>query len=182
MISVDETAIISPLTQTSLLELLKQEAEKEQPAETLKRLAILKNEEEFLSLPEFFQKLRLSIPPYALAGLGENYTLVLYNRNGSKHLGLLTEIKNLENLKEHLTYWEQTMINDLKNFFITESPGRPATTIFQDNIYQGITIRYVNFPRPDLSIDYVIVNNVFVLSTNRELTYKIVDKLLKTNE
>jgi hypothetical protein len=196
LISVDETKIISPVAQTSLSDLLKQEAQLNQAMGTLKRLAILKNEEEFISLSDFFQKLNIYIPPYVLAELVDEYTLVLYNRNGKKLLGLITKIRNSENLKDQLKFWEETMANDLKKFFITESPGQPAITNFQDNIYlptgplrseaseagQEITIRYVNFPKPDLSIDYALVDNVFVLSTNRELTYKIVDKLLKTAE
>jgi hypothetical protein len=41
-------------------------------------------------------------------------------------------------------------------------------------------IRYLSFPDPDLAFDYTIIKDVFVLTTNREAMYKIVDNLLKS--
>lgn len=176
LIPVDEVTTTSISAQLNLLELLKQEAELEQTPGSFRRIAILKNEKEFFSLNELLQNLEISIPPYALAELKENYTLVLYNQNGKRHLVLITEVENPDNLKEQLRFWEETMIEDLKNFFLGESLGEPATPDFQDNIYQEIPIRYINFPEPDLTIDYAIIKDVFILTTSRESIYRIIDK------
>ncbi len=192
LIVVDETKIISLLPEASFTDTLKQnikqESRKEQGIGTFKRLAVLKNTKEFLSLIAFFEKMQLIVPPYALTELlGPNYTLALYNQNGEKHLVLVSEVKNSENLKEQLNFWEKTMFNDLKNFFLTETPGQPLTSEFEEIAYpptiepeKQATIRYLNFSDPNLTFDYTIIKDVFVLTTNREAMYKIVDNLLKS--
>jgi hypothetical protein len=159
---------------------------------TVRRLAVLNpsadGKKEFLSLIEFFEKMQLIVPPYALTELlGPNYTLALYNQNKEKHLVLVSEVKNSENLKEQLNFWEKTMFNDLKNFFLTEIPDQPLTSEFEEIAYpptiepdEQAVIRYLSFPDPDLAFDYTIIKDVFVLTTNREAMYKIVDNLLKS--
>lgn len=182
LIFVDKTKIISLLPEASFSDSLKQdliqESRKEEEIGTFKRIAILKNKTEFLSLREFLNELRINIPAYVLERLGENYTLVLYNQNGIKHLGLIIEVKNPENLKEQLRSWEQTMVNDLKNFFAFETPGMPAAPEFQDNIYKNISIRYLNFPEPDITIDYALTDNLFILLTSKELMYEAINRIV----
>ena len=183
LIPANKTKILSLTPESSLLKALKTEAQLEQATNTFKRIIILKQaqaeeEREHLSLINVFQRLRISIPPYTLAELKENYNLILYSQNGKTRLGLITEIENSENLKEQLRFWEETMFNDLKNMFLGEIPGGVATSKFQDNIYKEIAIRYINFPEPDLTIDYVIVNNLFVLTTSKESIYRIIDRIL----
>lgn len=186
LIQVDETKILSLSNEIALVELIKQEAEKSQTVETFKRIAILKNEVEFLSLNELLKELNIKIPPYALAELKDNYTLIVYSQDGKRRLGLVIETKNADNLKEQLRFWEQTMVNDLKNFYLTETPGEPATSEFQDNIYPPISptgkqanIRYINFPEPGLTIDYTIVENLFILMTSKKSMYKAIDRIVE---
>lgn len=177
LITVDETKIISLATEISLFRLLEEESELDQPIGAFKRIAILENETEFLSLRGVFNKLRINIPPYALEGLEENYTLLLYNQNGAKRLCLIVEVESPENLKEQLRFWEETMVEDLKNFFLGQVLGESATPDFQDNVYKEIPIRYLNFPEPDLTIDYAVLEDVFILTTSRESIYKIIDRI-----
>jgi hypothetical protein len=186
LIPVDETKIISLSIETSVFNLLKQEAETDQLINTFKRIAILKTETEFLSLNELFQELEIIVPPYALTELGPDYTLVLYNQDEGKRLGLITQVKNSENLKTQLTNWEQTMLNNFQNFYIDDQPGQKETETFQDDIYspdgeagQKTAIRYINLPTPDLTINYAIVNDLLIISTSKELIYTIIDKILK---
>ena len=178
---VEETKIISTSYELSLLNLLIQESKLEQSLGGFKRIGILNpldDEQNFLSLSELFQKLEISIPPYSLMELENKYTLVLYSQNEEKRLGLITQVKNSENLKEQLKFWEQTMVNDLQNFFLGKNLLSPATSGFQDNNYKEIAIRYINFPEPDLTIDYAVFNNLFVLTTSRESMYKIIDRIV----
>lgn len=183
LIPANKTKMLSLSPESSLLKALKTEAQLEQATNTFKRIIILKQvpteeEKEHLSLTKIFQRLRINIPPYALAELKENYNLILYSQNGKTRLGLITEIENPENLKEQLRFWEETMFNDLKNMFLGEIPGGAATSEFQDNVYKETAIRYLNLPDPDLTIDYAIVNNLFVLTTSRESMYRIIDRIL----
>lgn len=192
LILVNETKILSLSAQKSFLDLLKQETKSDQLAGTFKRIAVLNpsadGEKEFLSLVEFFEKLELIVPPYALTELlGPNYTLALYNQNGEKHLVIVSEVKNSENLKEQIKFWEKTMFNDLKNFFLTKTPNQPTSSEFEEIAYpptiepdKQAIIRYLSFPDPGLTFDYTVIKDVFVLTTNKEAIYKIVDNLLKS--
>jgi len=163
---------------SNLSELLKQESRRDQVSKTFKRIGVLRNDQEFLSLSRFFQNLGIAIPPYSLAQLTENYNLVLYSQNGKRRIGIIVEVQNLSTLKEQLKYWENTMVNDLKNMFLGESLPTPAISIFQDNVYRGNSIRFINFPDPELTIDYAIVNNYFILTTSRESMYGIIDRIV----
>jgi hypothetical protein len=177
LISVDETKIIKVGNNASLLSLLKIEAGVDQSKETFKRIVPIKNEKEILSLNELMQELRIAIYPYALPELKDKYTLVLYGQNGKRRLGLIIETVNSTNLKEQLKFWEKTMPEDLKNLFLNEMPGVPTNKEFHNNVYKETAIRYINFPNPDLTIDYAISNNLFILSISKESMYRIIDKL-----
>lgn len=186
LITVDETKILSLSSEIGLAELIKQEIEKSQTIETFKRIVILRNEAEFLFLNELIEGLNISIPPYALAELKDNYTLVVYSQDGKRRLGLVVETKNADNLKEQLRFWEQTMVNDLKNFHLIETLGQPATSGFQDNIYPPISptgkqanIRYINFPEPGLTIDYTVMENLFILMTSKESMHRAIDRIVE---
>ncbi|MFZ5559559.1 MAG: hypothetical protein ACOZAL_02075 [Patescibacteria group bacterium] len=179
LISMNETKIITLLAEKSLFETLKEEAKLDQPIRTFKRIAILKNEKEFLSLVEIFQNLEIPIPPYALTNLKENYNLVLFSQTTGKRLGLLVEIQNPENLKEQLSNWEPTMLDDFKNFYPSQLPGARASQTFLDDIYQEVAIRYVNLPYSTLTLNYTILNNILVIGTSKELMYTSIDKILE---
>jgi hypothetical protein len=187
LMPVEETKIISLSVDKSLFKALKQETGINQAIGTFKRITILKNEREFLHLIEFFEKLEIIIPPYVLTELKDNYNLILYNQNNKKRLGLIAETNNPQNLKEQIKFWEKTMVNDLKNFFLAEIIGKAASSEFQETIYppniepdKQIAIRYIDFPEADLFLDYAIVKDIFILTISREAMYKIVDNLLKT--
>ena len=178
LILINETKIISLSPDKSLFELLKEEAKLEQPILTFKRVALLKNEKDFLSLAEIFQNLEIPVPPYVLAELKENYNLVLFSQATGKRLGLISEVKDDLNLKEQLGVWEQTMLDDFKNFYPSQIPGTRASQTFLDDIYQGIAIRYVNLPYSTLTLNYTILNNLLIIGTSKELMYNSIDKIL----
>ena len=69
------------------------------------------------------------------------------------------------------------MADDLKNLFLFKKPGDPTTKSFKDNRYNNVDIRYINFPGPDVTIDYAISNDLFILSTSKESMYNIIDRL-----
>jgi len=180
IISVNETKIISLVSDKSLFELLKEEAKSEQPIATLKRIAVLKNEKEFLSAREILQNLEVSIPPYALSDFGNNYNLVLYSQSTGKRLGIIIELQNPENLKEQLRNWETSLLDDFKNFYPVQVPGPRASQTFLNDIHQNVAIRYVNLPASTLTLNYTILSNFLVIGTSKELIYTIIDKFLGT--
>jgi len=58
----------------------------------------------------------------------------------------------------------------------------PATEGFLDNIHNDVYIRYMNFDKPDLSLDYGLVAGNLVLSTSRESMFAAIDALLAEPE
>jgi hypothetical protein len=178
IISINETKIISLTSDKSLFELLKEEAKLEQSIGTFKRIAVLKNEREFLSAVELLQNLEISIPPYALNDFKNNYTLVLFNQSTGKRVGIIIELQNPENLKEQLKTWEPTLLDDFKNFYPSQVPGPRASQTFLNDAHQSVAIRYVNLPRSDLTLNYTILNNLLVIGTSKELMYTVIDKIL----
>lgn len=176
LIKVDETKTLF-LQNTSLLTLLKAEAKLDQTLQTFKRIVPIKGEKEILSLSSLIQELRIAVYPYAFSELKDSYTLVLYSQDGEKRIGLIIETTNPVKLKEQMNLWEKTMPDDLKNLFLDEKLAAPTTQNFKDNTYENVAIRYINFPQPDLTIDYAISDNLLLLSTSKETMYKIIDRI-----
>jgi len=176
LIEVDNTQKIF-LQNTSLRTTLKAEANLEQAAQTLERIVPIKGEKEILSLNNLIQGLRIAVYPYVQSELKDNYTLVFYGQDGKRRLGLVIEAIDSSKLKDQLKFWEKTMLDDLKNLFLNENLGEPTSKTFSDNLYQGVLIRYINFPGLDLTIDYAVSGNLLLLSTSKESMYQIIDRI-----
>ena len=174
LIQVNETKIFD--LQDSLFELIKEKSQNQEIGIT-RRLAILKNEKEFLSLNELFQKLEITPPPYTISNLEENYTLVIYSQEQGKRLNLVIQVKNSEILKQRMKEWESTMFNNFSKFYIDDQPGEKASEAFLIDNYKGIDIRYINLPDPDLTLNYTIRNNLLIIGTSKQAIYSIVDNL-----
>ena len=97
----------------------------------------------------------------------------------NQKLGIIIRILQPENLALLMKTWESTMAGDLESFFLGVEKGQPATETFQDNIYQDVAIRYLNFPDSTLTIDYVISDDYLIITTSKESIYAVIDQLLK---
>jgi len=99
----------------------------------------------------------------------------------NKKVVLIVEVKNVTKATEVLREWELTMPEDLKNLANIE-PDKAATATFNTNEFQGVSIRYLNFPLPDRSIDYAIVYSLtgqqyLVITNSRESMYSPIAKI-----
>ncbi|MFH1461213.1 MAG: hypothetical protein ABIF84_02225 [Patescibacteria group bacterium] len=140
-------------------------------------------EKKYLDLDNLLTNSNLSLPDNIRQSIlasdipGENYTLFSYNQAQGNRLGLVINVLASETLIEDLKAWEQTMINDLKPLLLKDQVPAPATLEFQDNLYQETDVRYLNFPDPDLSIDYAVVDNKLIITTSRESMYAVINAL-----
>ncbi len=181
LITVDEVKILKLENNISFLILLQDE--KISALKTIRRIVPTKispesGKEEVLSLSDLIKELNISVYPYVLSEFKNNYTLVLYGQEeNEKRFGLIIETTNNINLKEQLHYWEKTMIENLYNIFLGKQPQIPTNKNFSDGVYNIIPIRFINFPNPDISIDYSTPNNLFILSTSRESMHTIIDRI-----
>ena len=191
LISVDETRTIE-LTigqENLLLDDLKLVAAQEQTLNTFKRILaklVSQTEKKYADLDTFVSALGISLPDSILFTAatsdveGGNYTLYFYSQLAGNRLAMVIAFAEGVDLSQELRIWEAGIKTDLKAFFLgLDIEAQPAATEeFQDNLYQDIAIRYLNFPAPDLSIDYAVVGNKLVMTTSRESMYASIDALL----
>lgn len=179
LIPVDETETIELIKgqENLLIDKLKTTAAQGQEIGTLRRILIksVNGQSKYLNFNEFCQIAEIQTP------LSENnFTLFLYSQDEGNRLGLVIDIQNFyeEPIFSLLRNWEPEMKTDLKLIFLATKPGPAATEEFQDNIYQNIAIRYLNFPHPDLTIDYAIIDDKLVIATSKDSIYAVIDILL----
>jgi len=191
LIPADETRTIElTIGQENLLpDDLKLVAVQEQTLNTFKRILaklVSQTEKKYADLDTLISALGMSLPDSILFTAatsdveGGNYTLYFYSQLAGNRLAIVIALAEGVDLSQELRNWEASIKTDLKAFFLgLDIEVQPtATEEFQDNIYQDIAIRYLNFPSPDLSIDYAIVDNKLVITTSRESMYAMIDALL----
>ena len=76
---------------------------------------------------------------------------------------------------------ENSILQELDSLFLNNQIDIALNKEFQDNIYQGISIRYVNLPTSDISLDYAVVNNLLVVATSKQSMYAAIDKILESS-
>lgn len=169
-----------------LLSKLEIAADQEQASTTFRHILIKlvgEKEEKYMDLATLLPSLEAVVPENILQAVsrgeiaGENYTLFFYSQAEGNRLGLIIAMKE-DSLDLVLRFWEETMKTDLKPLHLGLKDQPVATEEFLDNIYQGVAIRYINFPYPDLSIDYAIIDNQLIIATSRESIYAVIDALL----
>jgi len=191
LIQADETRTIE-LTigqENLLLDDLKLVAAQEQTLNTFKRILaklVSQTEKKYADLDTLISYLGISLPNSILFTAatsdveGGNYTLFFYSQPEGNRLAMVIALAEGVDLSQELRNWETSIKTDLKAFFLgLDIEVQPiATEEFQDNLYQDIAIRYLNFPSPDLSIDYAVVGDKLVITTSRESMYAVIDALL----
>lgn len=181
LISVENTKTIKIENNVQLLILLQDE--KVGTLKTFTRIVPTKispttGKEEVLSLSNLIEELNISVYPYVLSEFRNNYTLVLYGQEeNEKRLGIIIQTSGNNNIREQLKYWESTIINDAYNLFLGKEPQIPTNKNFSDSSHNGTPIRFINFPNPDISMDYALPGNLFILSTSKESLRAIIDRI-----
>lgn len=96
-------------------------------------------------------------------------------------MALVVRVVDATEAKQQLSFWEDTMIENLKEFY--DLPPQFGDLRFSDNLYQGTKIRYVNLPYPNKAVDYAIVtakngNDYLIIANSREQMFSIIGKFL----
>jgi hypothetical protein len=134
------------------------------------------------TLSEFLGGLLIQAPAELIAAAKDNFYLtVLYKSDNVDGYGLLIELSDPVAAITAMGTWEGTMTQSLKDFFLL-NPTKAASTAFLDNTYNGIAIRYRNFPDPNKTADYAVITAsngeiYLVLANSREHIYSIIDKI-----
>lgn len=109
------------------------------------------------------------------------YLTAFYKNDGEIGYGFIAKVNDVNTAKTALNTWEANVTDALKDFFQFDDEDA-ASTVFLDNTHKGVAIRYRNFPRPSLTIDYAIVNalngsSYLVFTNSREHIYSIIDRI-----
>ena len=106
--------------------------------------------------------------------------------NGDTNVGLIIPVPIEEGdfgrYRGAMAEWEPTMAKDLALLFGIDTK-KQVGQIFLDNVYNGVSIRYLNFPNPDSTIDYAFVTTpseftFLVMANSRSHIYSIIDQIL----
>ncbi|MBI4158212.1 MAG: hypothetical protein HY505_01130 [Candidatus Yanofskybacteria bacterium] len=77
--------------------------------------------------------------------------------------------------------WELTIAEDLGDYLLIEDTSEEESVNFLNNTYRGVSIRYKNFPFPDITVDYAVVEaagqNYLIIASSREAMYAAIDVL-----
>jgi len=186
LIGVDriKTIIIKKGNEDLLLDRLKKVIEEISSGKITRILVkLVDGEIKYLNLDELAAYLGINIPSEVKYCFGDQFTFFIYLQKDSfaKRTGLVIEIKDKDLLQTLLKDWEKNLIEDIKPIFLDEKIGQPATEEFQDNVYRDVSIRYINLPNPDLTIDYAIVYDKLIITTSKDSMYYILDTQIKAN-
>jgi len=92
-----------------------------------------------------------------------------------------TSAQSIENqLTKSLKDMEAFLPKEFSSFLLKNSVI-PQTPVFSQTSYKNIVIRYLNFPAPDISLDYAIYNGKLIFSTSKESMLAIVDQFIEKN-
>jgi hypothetical protein len=141
------------------------------------RLNIKNQKGDYLKIEDVPEKLKIKIPAELLKEI-KNYNLFVFSLKGeSLRLGLAFEMNNVQAAKNLAKNWESAMRVNLKTLFLNSYIGAQNTPNFQNNIYKGVSIYYLNFPNPSITMDYAFVGDKMIITTSKESMYKIIDAL-----
>ncbi len=111
------------------------------------------------------------------------YVAMMNKSNGKISYGLIAKVTTTPNVTNALSVWESVMATNLNKLFGLGVIS-PSASSFQDNkvSYPGVNIRYLNFPDPELTIDYTVVpapngENYLVITNSREQMFAIIERI-----
>jgi len=113
-----------------------------------------------------------------------NYNLVAYSESDSGRLGLILEVNDVQAVQEILSDWERTMATDLAVLYFNNSLNLEdaSSEDFIENIYSDVSIKYRNFPSPDVAIEYAVVGNKLIFATSKNSMLALVDYIVSADD
>lgn len=128
-----------------------------------------------ISFTLFTQLFGINFSQKTLLSLNDTFSIFIYTNNHVPRVGVSVEIKDKNTLQEATLQEEPTFIQTIAPLFLSESPLQ-ATSVFHDGKYKDVPLRYMNInPDTNLSIDYAIINQHFIIGTSMETHHALLD-------
>lgn len=138
------------------------------------------SEKRFLASKEWADLLELKFPTNFWQYISE-MELVGYKSGNTWRYGLITKINNRDQVKNMTDNWQSAILTDLKPLYIEKTYTLPTKLMFAENSYFDFYKRYINLPTPDISIDYAISSDYFVVATSKDMVYSLLTKIKSIN-
>ena len=137
------------------------------------------SEKKFLAPKEWADLLELKFPAnfwqYA-----SGVELIGYKSGNTWRYGLIAKINNKDQVKDMAGNWQNAILTDLKPLYIEKTYTLPTKPVFSENSYFDFYKRYINLPTPDISMDYAISPDYFVVATSKDMIYSLLAKIKGT--
>ena len=131
----------------------------------------------------FMSSALITVPEEVKTFINENdfYLSLKQKAPGKYSGGIIVKLSSDVGLSQAMSRWE-TNIPSSFAALLGLNTAEAASIEFLDNTYQGLSIRYKNFPDPLKTIDYAIVSGVhgdkyLVIADSREHIYSIIDTI-----
>ncbi len=129
----------------------------------------------------FGEKMGLSLSQEITSKLDRNFSLFIYNDSNKPRLGLVIAAQEGEELRKALVQEEANLPRELQGIFLAEYSLEAKT--FKNSSYSGIGVRYLNITSPEeLSIDYTVSGNQFILGTTKMTLRSMIDYLSSSKQ
>jgi len=130
-----------------------------------------------IELKDFMEIFGAKFPEGLYDKLDPDFTLFIYSQKAGKRIGFITKITNQERFVEIVRLWEDTMENDLNEFFtFFGKKEKPIRDYFAATNYSSGTIRCQTYTLEDFGSCYAIDKDYFILTTSIESMQKTIDK------
>ena len=112
---------------------------------------------------------------------------VSFNAKDVKKTVFVARIADTASIDTIMKDWEPTISDDLADYLLIDDALINGKDVkFLNNIYNGVAIKYKNFPFPDTTVDYAVFKaagqNYLVIAGSREAMYVVIDMLFDGGE
>lgn len=125
-----------------------------------------------LSSKTFLNLLDLRIPSELESALTGEFTFFVYSHGDKLRYGLA--MKTGSDVSSQLLAWESKMFQDLSSLYIGSSP-QMIKNEFKNNTSYSASIRYLNLPETDTSLDYSLRNDLLIITTSKDSMVDLLD-------
>lgn len=106
-----------------------------------------------------------------------------FNAQNLKKTAFISRVRDRAAVESMMKDWEPTIAEDLASYLLVPDTSKEESVNFLGNAYRGASIRYKNFPFPDATVDYAVVEaagqSYLVIAGSREAMYAAIDALIE---
>jgi hypothetical protein len=132
---------------------------------------------------DFTEKVGMTFSPATQNLFGDEFSLFVYNDNGNIRLGSVISLIAGANVDAIIKGEEKNLTQVLSPLYLDIQYTLRDNVVFQTSFYNKKTVRYLNVVSPeDLSIDYSVFNNKWVIGTTKMTLRSILDYIDRKTE